>query len=252
MKAKPIELSESEREQLQTIIKKGSDWRERDRAQTILMLSTGQTALEVAERQGLKPEAIRERRRKWWKKGMNSLPDQPRSGAPSKLTDAHRSQLKEWVDAEPLVCRTLLSHLAAECGVTISAGTLRNELKRMGYVWKRTRYSLKKARSRALRAGPARHRRADQASGSGGNRVGLRRRSRVCAATAESFGLDEERRNPCRYRQTRTAIECDRRSAVIGPVYDGETVAKREWTVVLWFSDGVNRTRQQAVGGDFG
>jgi transposase len=82
MKAKPIELSESEREQLQMIIKKGSDWRERDRAQTILMLSNGETTLEVAERQGLKPEAIRERRRKWWKKEMNSLPDQPRSGAP--------------------------------------------------------------------------------------------------------------------------------------------------------------------------
>jgi len=136
------------------------------------MLSTGQTALVVAERQGLKPEAIRERRRKWWKKGMNSLPDQPRSGAPSQLTDAHRSQLKAWIDAEPLVGRTLLSRLAAECGVTISAGTLRNELKRMDCVWKRTRYSLKKARSRALRAGPARHRRTDQASGSGGNRVG--------------------------------------------------------------------------------
>ncbi|MGZ5029579.1 MAG: winged helix-turn-helix domain-containing protein [Methylobacter sp.] len=37
------------------------------------------------------------------------------------------------------------SRLATECGVTISAGTLRNELKRMGYVWKRTRYSLKKS-----------------------------------------------------------------------------------------------------------
>jgi transposase len=38
MSVKPIELSENEREQLQTIIKKRSDWRERDRAQTILML----------------------------------------------------------------------------------------------------------------------------------------------------------------------------------------------------------------------
>ncbi|MCQ8106472.1 helix-turn-helix domain-containing protein [Methylomonas sp. SURF-2] len=138
-------MSESEREQLQVIIKKGSDWRERERAQTILMLSESQTVVAVAEHQGVQPEAIRERRRKWWKNGLASLPDQPRSGAPSKLTDAHRSQLKEWIDAEPLNCRALVSRLTTECGVTISAGTLRNELKRMGYVWKRTRYSLKKS-----------------------------------------------------------------------------------------------------------
>ncbi|MGZ5526729.1 MAG: helix-turn-helix domain-containing protein, partial [Methylomonas sp.] len=89
----------------QRIIKKGSDWRERERAQTILMLSDGQTVVAIAEQQGVKPEAIRERRRKWWKNGMSSLPDQPSSGAPSKLTDAHRSQHKKWIDAEPLTCR---------------------------------------------------------------------------------------------------------------------------------------------------
>lgn len=145
MRAKTIELSERDREQLQAIIKKGIDWRERERAQTVLMLANGQTVLAVAEQQGVKPEAIRERRRKWWKKGLASLPDQPRCGAPSKLTDAHRSQLKEWINTEPLTCRALVSRLRTECGVAISASTLRNELKRMGYVWKRTRYRLKKS-----------------------------------------------------------------------------------------------------------
>lgn len=147
MSVKPIELSEIEREQLLTIIKKGSDWRERARGQTILMLSEGETVIKVAEQQNVLPEAIRERRRKWLKKGMASLPDQPRCGAPSKLNDAHRSQLNTWIDEEPLTCRALVTRLTTECAVTISAGTLRNELKRMGYVWKRTRYSLKKTRS---------------------------------------------------------------------------------------------------------
>lgn len=138
MSVRPIELSEIEREQLRTIIKKGSDWRERERAQTILMLSEGQTIFVVAEQQTVKPEAIRERRRRWLKNGMDSLPDQPRCGAPSKLSDAHRSQLKEWIDGQPLTCRALISRLTTECEVIISASTLRNELKRMGYVWKRT------------------------------------------------------------------------------------------------------------------
>lgn len=109
----------------------------------------------------MKPEAIRERRRKWLKKGLASLPDQPRSGVPSKLNETYRDQLKEWVDAEPLNCRALGTRLTAETAVTVSASTLRNKLKRLGYFWKRTRYSLKKARSQALRAGPARYRRAD-------------------------------------------------------------------------------------------
>lgn len=145
MSVKPIKLSESEREQLQIIIKKGIDWRERERSQTILMLSEGQTVFAVAEQQGVMPEAIRERRRRWLKKGLASLPDQPRCGAPSKLNEEHRTRLKEWIDGEPLTCRVLVSRLVAECGVAISASTLRNELKRMSYVWKRTRYSLKKS-----------------------------------------------------------------------------------------------------------
>jgi len=46
-RVKPIELSEAEREQLLAIIKKGSDWRERERAQSILMLSEGTTVFAV-------------------------------------------------------------------------------------------------------------------------------------------------------------------------------------------------------------
>ncbi|NJA06699.1 hypothetical protein HC024_13345, partial [Methylococcaceae bacterium WWC4] len=70
MRARAIELNESEREQLQQIIKKGSDWRERERVRTILMLANGQTVIAIAEQQGVKPEAIRERRRKWWRNGL--------------------------------------------------------------------------------------------------------------------------------------------------------------------------------------
>ncbi|MCX7099032.1 MAG: winged helix-turn-helix domain-containing protein [Methylococcales bacterium] len=77
------------------------------------------------------------------------MPDQPRCGAPSKLTEAHRNQLKEWVDAEALTSRALVSRLATECRIRISASTLRTELKQLGYVWKRTRYSLKKNATRS-------------------------------------------------------------------------------------------------------
>jgi len=74
MSVKPIELTESEQEQLRIIIKKGSDWR--DRAEAILMLSEGQTVFSVAGKQGFMPEAIRERQRRCLRNGFSSLPDQ--------------------------------------------------------------------------------------------------------------------------------------------------------------------------------
>ena len=57
------------------IIKKGADWRERDRAETILLLAAGYSVQAVAEQQRLCREAVRVRRRKWLKSGLASLPE---------------------------------------------------------------------------------------------------------------------------------------------------------------------------------
>jgi transposase len=135
---------DSERDCLRTIVKKGQDWRERDRAETILLLAAGHSVQAVAEHQGLCREAVRIRRRKWLKSGLASLPDQPRSGAPSKLTDKQRQELGKWVEGEALSSRELLTRLEREYQVVMGRTTLHTELKRLGYVWKRTRYSLKK------------------------------------------------------------------------------------------------------------
>jgi transposase len=140
----PIELQDSERECLLAIIKKGKDWRERNRAETILLLAEGNSVLSVAEQQSLCREAVRVRRRKWLKSGLASLPDQPRCGAPSKLTEKQREHLSSWVEHEALSSRELLTRLERDYGVIIGQTTLRTELKCLGFVWKRTRYSLKK------------------------------------------------------------------------------------------------------------
>jgi transposase len=140
-----IELTENDRDCLRAIQKKGADWRERDRGETILLLAAGHSVKAIAEQQGLCREAVRIRRRKWLKSGLASLPDKQRCGAPSKLTDEQRQQLGQWVEAEALSSRELLTRLENAYSVRISATTLRTELKRLGYVWKRTRYSLKKS-----------------------------------------------------------------------------------------------------------
>ena len=155
-KVVPIQVEASEEGSLKAILQKGADWRERDRAETILLLAAGLSVHETAERQGLCREAVRVRRRKWLKLGLASLPDRPRSGAPGKLTDAQREQLGRWVEAEPLSSRELLTRLARDYRVVIGRTTLRTELKKLGYVWKRTHYSLKKnaTPSASSRPGP--------------------------------------------------------------------------------------------------
>jgi len=171
----PIELTDSEREVLKAIIKKGADWRERHRAETILLLAYGRSVQTVAERQNLCPEAVRIRRRKWLKQGLASLPDQLRCGAPSKLMADDRQQLGRWVESEALSSRELLTRLQRDYGVVMGPTTLRTALKRLGYVWKRTRYSLKKTRPGTIRAGAPRYRRSDPTGPSRRYRTGLRR-----------------------------------------------------------------------------
>lgn len=149
----PIELAESEREALNAILKKGADWRERNRAETMVLLAAGHSVQSVAEQQGLCREAVRIRRRKWLKLGLASLPDRRRSGAPSKLTDEHRRQVGLWVESEALSSREVLTRLERDYQVVIGRTTLRMELRRLGYVWKRTRYSMKK---NGIRSGSSR------------------------------------------------------------------------------------------------
>jgi len=140
-----LDLSENDDACLRAIVKKGSDWRERERAETILLLASGASVKAIGKQQRICREAVRIRRRKWLESGLASLPDQPRSGAPSKLADEHREQIQQWVEAEALSSRNILSRLKEKYQIEMSATTLRTELKRLGFVWKRTRYSLKKS-----------------------------------------------------------------------------------------------------------
>ena len=57
MKHKPLQLSEEETLKLEEIVRKGKDWRSRDRADTLLRLARGDSAKVVAKPKGyvLKP-----------------------------------------------------------------------------------------------------------------------------------------------------------------------------------------------------
>lgn len=109
MKLEVLELTEEERAGLLKIVEKGRDWRMRHRAQTLLYFGDGWRALAIATQQNLHLDTVYDRRKHWLAEGFASLADKNRCGAPSKVSAAHREQLRTWATQEALTARELLT-----------------------------------------------------------------------------------------------------------------------------------------------
>ena len=125
---------------------KGSDWRARHRAQTLLYFDDGLSANAIVALQDLNIDTVYDRRKNWLSKGFAFLYDVHRSGAPPKLNAIHLDQIKTWAEAEALTAPAIVGRLKEECNVDVSVSTVSNALKALGFIWKRTRHSLKKTR----------------------------------------------------------------------------------------------------------
>ena len=79
----------------------------------------------------------------WLVRGFAGLRDLPRSGAPRKLSETLRQVLCAWAQDEACTAPQLRSRLSEEQGVQVSVWLVQSALKEQGYVWKRTRHSLK-------------------------------------------------------------------------------------------------------------
>ena len=148
-------LSEADRLALEHVVRKSPDWRARERAKTLLLLSQPLLSREVAKVQDLNIETVRVTWQRWVKEGMDALFDKPRIGAPAKLDAAAVERLVQWARQEPLSATELLQrHLEAQ-GTPVSLNTLIRTLKANGLVWKRTRHSLKKSATLLPSSSPA-------------------------------------------------------------------------------------------------
>ena len=147
---KTLQLDEENRTRLQRIVKRSKDWRERERAQTLLLLDSGLFAQGVADQLGLNVRTVRTTHIRWRQNAMASLPDKPRSGAPQKLDSGHVHRLVQWAKDEPLTAAALLARHLDSGGPSVHVNTLVSKLKASGLVYKRTRHSLKKAATKTL------------------------------------------------------------------------------------------------------
>jgi len=154
-KPRPLVLSESERLQLAHIAERGDDWRARQRSRTLLMLHSGTSINAVAAEQGLDRDTVAAHRDTWLAKGVDALVDAPRSGAPRKLQPDLVQALCDWASAEALSAPQLREKLQDKFSVEVSTWVVQKSLTREGFVWKRTRHSLKKNEISPLLAVPS-------------------------------------------------------------------------------------------------
>lgn len=147
MKQVCLDLSFEDKVKLQELVAKGTDWRVRHRAQTLLYFSDGWSAKAIGAQQNLNLDTVYDRRKNWLKEGFSSLHDKHRSGAPSKLAPIHLEQVKIWATEEASTSPALVAKLKEEYDVSVSVTTLSVALKKLNFVWKRTRHSLKKKRN---------------------------------------------------------------------------------------------------------
>ncbi len=141
-----LSLSRENRSRLQHIVDRGTNWRERERAETLILLDGALSMQEVADAIGVNVRTVGSTRLAWLKYGVDSLADLPRSGAPKKISQQQVENLLIHADAEPKSARQLLAKHVEDGGAPVHLNTLMGALKAAGLVWKRTRHSLKKKR----------------------------------------------------------------------------------------------------------
>ena len=139
-------LDDEERFNLEAIVLRGSDWRQRQRAETLLMLEKGNSTSKTADAIGIHARTVRITLKDWQARRYSSLVDAQRSGAPRKISSEQLVKIVNMASAEPLTANALLAKHVEDGGMMVHVNTLRVALKEAGFLWKRTRHSLQKKR----------------------------------------------------------------------------------------------------------
>lgn len=94
MKKQHVQLTETERETLETLIRKGTaKVRVIKRALGLLELDRGKTLEAAVESLGVSSNAVRDWRDKYKEVGLRCLYDEPRPGRPVEITGEQRAQI---------------------------------------------------------------------------------------------------------------------------------------------------------------
>ncbi len=136
------QLSAEELIQIQRAIAREQRVNVRQRAAAIHLLHQGKKPEEIASTLAVSVGSIYKWHRRWRKRGLDGLANQPRSGAPPKAGASYWRRLGEVLALGPhalgysfprWTARWLVAHMAQETGVRLSKSRLRMVMKQLGY-----------------------------------------------------------------------------------------------------------------------
>lgn len=146
------EVSGEERKALETLYHETKDVRIRQRVQIILLaLEQGLVAREIALIVRTDDETVRNWLKRFNQAGIDGLSDEPRSGAPSKVTAAYRQRLTEIVRQRPRALgeayslwtlQRLADYMSKETGIRVTNVTVRQILLEQGIVLSRPQHTV--------------------------------------------------------------------------------------------------------------
>jgi transposase len=150
-----INLTDSQRQELQHLARRSPEARLVRRAQGLLWLEQGEHPIAGAQRLGVTRESVYAWVRRLKHQGTGPLAqklmEQPRSGRPRGKRQAVEELVRQVMDTHPTqygyqaegwTAALLRHHLKAARSIEVSDATVRQCLKGMGYRWKRPRYVL--------------------------------------------------------------------------------------------------------------
>jgi transposase len=123
----------------------------RQRATVIRLLHLGHKPEGVAEQQLVSVPTIYNWHKLWREQGIEGLANKPKTGRPSKATDAYSQKLEESLEKEPSeygyrfaiwTSDRLRAHLEKETGILLSEGRFRALLQKRGYRYRRPKHDL--------------------------------------------------------------------------------------------------------------
>lgn len=142
-------LTKTEQVAIAHLIRRGRDGRVVRRALMVQMSAKGHKAGAIAETLGTSVPTVHRTLKAFTARGLDGLPDAPRSGRPPKASERYVEYLKEAVATSPIDCGyvftswTLLrlrEHLARRCRVVLHPDYLGRLMAKHGIVYRRPRH----------------------------------------------------------------------------------------------------------------
>lgn len=153
-----LRLTLRERRELQRIAR-SSDQPARTgvRATVILMSQEGASAKAISRTLGIAVRTVRETRRRWRQDGCERLYDASRCGRPARANKNYRRLLRDVVQMDPRklgysfahwTAPRLAEYLKERTGISLCDDWVRMLLKSMGFVWRKTKLTIRNLQDR--------------------------------------------------------------------------------------------------------